>query len=139
MNSWLFVGPITDMFAICIFCMSTLNAGTSFDHVCSNCFIVVSSLTFNTVWSVFGFILYADMEPQHACSITVLSWSIFQMISALLVCCGMVCWIVFLNDDGGVDADDVDDDEQDMAQAMAQSMREFGRGDEQDMARICDI
>ena len=79
-ESWMFVGAITDITVPFVSCVLVLN-----EHVgaLDLRFLILSSILFEFLWSVFGFILYYDMDSGHSCSRMVLNWSIIQIIWAM--------------------------------------------------------
>lgn len=67
------------------------------EYSCVSCipryllFLITATLYF--LWTVFGFILWSDMDPRHPCSKMVLSWSI---VESVLACFGFCCAYPFL-------------------------------------------
>ena len=85
-NSWMFVGAITDIMVPFVSYVLVLNEQAGMQ------FLILSSILFEFLWSVFGFILYSNMDSGHSCSKMVLSWSIIQILWTIS---GICCFIAF--------------------------------------------
>ena len=44
-------------------------------------------ISFYSLWIVFGFILWSDMDGDGKCCDMVLSWSVIQIVSGVFCCC----------------------------------------------------
>ena len=98
-NSWIFVGAITDMIIMIILWLLTWNELPGYGLIQDLCPFITSTL-FHVLWSLFGFIMYADLAPEHSCSQIVLSWSMIQMLGTMFVCgCSSLFLYVILTSD----------------------------------------
>ena len=101
-NSWLFVGGFADLMISCFVCMKSLSSQDFYIRlwfavapvVC--CFLMMI-MSFDIIWTVFGFMFWAEMETGTVCSDMVLSWCIIEgTVGVLVQCCGYVCFRVWL-------------------------------------------
>ena len=97
-NSWLFVGGFTDLMISCIMALKTLSS----DAFCASlymgmdpmtCCLLMVIMSFDTIWTVFGFMFWAEMETSTVCSDMVLSWCIIEgAVGVLVQCCAYLCF-----------------------------------------------
>ena len=84
MADWMWVGSLSGMMVSAIFAWKSVYT-EEYDQWVIKLMMTCSSI----LWTVIGFILWSELEPQHPCSRMLLAWCIMEIIVGVFGPCSL--------------------------------------------------